>query len=197
MKLTTITQISVDGVMQGNGPSEYDRRAGFDRDGWAMDHFDADATAYVDERCRGAGAFLFGRRTYDIFAPYWGALPAGSGPIADAFNTKPKYVASATLTEPAWAGTTVLGGDLTAAVRALKAAPGGELQVHGSGALVRRLLAEDLVDELSLLVFPVVVGRGTRLFPADGPRIALDRVESRPFPKGISLEVYRPLGITS
>src|SRR5262245_50837688 len=115
-------------------------------------------------------------------------------PIAAALNTRPKYVASTTLTDPQWADTTVLSGDVAAAVGELKAKPGGELQVHGSGALIRWLLDNDLVDEIILLTYPVVVGQGTRLFPDTGPDLALDLVESRAFPKGITLQVYRPSG---
>jgi dihydrofolate reductase len=194
MKLTTTTQVSVDGVMQGNGPSEEDRMAGFERDGWAMGHFDNEAMTFVNQVYQRADAFLFGRRTYDIFAGYWGVMDPGSSPIADALNTKPKYVASTTLTEPRWADTTVLSGDLAAAIGELKAKPAGELQVHGSGALVRWLLENDLVDEMNLLTVPVVVGQGTRLFPDTGPDMALDLVEARVFPKGITLQVYRPAG---
>ena len=151
MRLTTTTQVSVDGVMQGNGPSEEDRMAGFERDGWAMGHFDNETRTFVDQVYQRADAFLFGRRTYDIFAGYWGVMDPGSGPIADALNTKPKYVVSNTLTEPGWADTTVLSGDLAAAIGELKAKPEGELQVHGSGALTRWLLENDLVDEMNLL----------------------------------------------
>jgi dihydrofolate reductase len=194
MKLATTTQVSVDGVMQANGPSEEERRAGFERDGWAMGHFDNESGTFVDQVYQRAGAFLFGRWTYERFAGYWGAMDPGSSPIADALNTKPKYVASNTLTESRWANTTVLSGDLVAAIGELKAKPGGELQVHGSGRLVRWLLGNDLVDEMNLLVVPVVVGQGTRLFPATGPAMALDLVESRAFPKGITLQVYRPAG---
>jgi dihydrofolate reductase len=194
MKLTTVTQVSVDGVMQGNGPSEQDRRSGFERDGWAMRYFDEEAMAFVNQVFERADAFLFGRRTFEIFAPYWGAMGPGSGPIADALNTRPKYVASATLTEPRWADSTVLSSDLAAAVRELKARPGGELQVHGSGALFRWLVENDLVDEMNLLVVPVVVGQGTRLFPSTGPDLALGLVEARAFPEGIVLQVYRPAG---
>jgi dihydrofolate reductase len=194
MKLTTVTQVSVDGVMQGNGPSEYDRRSGFERDGWAIGLFDHEAMTFVNQVFERADAFLFGRQTYDIFAPYWGAMDPGSGPIPDALNTKPKYVASNTLTESRWADTTILAGDLAAAIGELKAKPGGELQVHGSGALIRWLLEKDLVDELTLLVVPVVVGQGTRLFPDAGPDVALDLVDSRAFPQGITLQVYRPAG---
>jgi dihydrofolate reductase len=194
MRLTTTTQVSVDGVMQGNGPSEVERKAGFERDGWAMAHFDSEAMTFVEQLYHRADAFLFGRWTYDFFAGYWGAMDLGSGPIADALNTRPKYVASNTLTGPRWADTTVLSGDVAAAIGKLKAKPGGELQVHGSGRLVRWLLENDLVDEMNLLVCPVVVGQGTRLFPAAGPDIALDLAESRAFPKGIVLQVYRPAG---
>jgi dihydrofolate reductase len=194
MKLTTTTQVSVDGVMQGNGPSEVERRAGFERDGWAMGHFDSEAMRFVEQLYQRAGAFLFGRWTYDFFAGYWGVMELGSGPIADALNTRPKYVASNTLTEPRWADTTVLSGDLAAGIGELKAKQGGELQVHGSGALVRWLLENDLVDEMNLLIVPVVVGQGTRLFPGSGPDIALDLVQSRAFPKGVTLQVYRPAG---
>ena len=129
-----------------------------------------------------------------VFAGYWGVMDPGSGPIADALNTRPKYLASNTLTDPPWADTTVLSGDIAAAIGELKAKQGGELQVHGSGRLVRWLLEKDLVDEMNLLIVPVVVGQGTRLFPATGPDIALDLVESRAFPKGITIQVYRPAG---
>jgi dihydrofolate reductase len=109
-------------------------------------------------------------------------------------NRQPKYVVSTTLTEPRWAGTTVLSGDVAAAIGELKAKPAGELQVHGSGVLTRWLLENDLVDEINLLIVPVVVGQGTRLFPDTGPDIALDLVDSRAFPKGITIQVYRPTG---
>ena len=194
MKLTTTTQVSVDGVMQGNGGRHPDLDAGFERGGWARPLFDSDSMMFVNEVYQRADAFLFGRRTYEVFAGYWGVMDPGSGPIADALNTRPKYLASNTLTEPRWADTTVLSGDLAAAIGELKAKPGGELQVHGSGNLVRWLLDNQLVDEITLLVCPVVVGQGTRLFPDNGPDMALDLVESRAFPKGITIQVYRPAG---
>ena len=114
--------------------------------------------------------------------------------IGLALNTKPKYVASTTLTYPGWADTTVLSGDVAAAVRELKAKPGSELQVHGSGALIRWLLDNDLVDEINLFIFPVVVGQGTRLFPDTGRDRALELVESRTTPNGVTIQVYRPAG---
>jgi len=195
MKLTTNTQVSVDGVVQGNGgPEEEDLRRGFERGGWARPLFDNEALTFVNEFYQRADAFLFGRRTYELFAGYWGVREDLENPIVGALNTRPKYVASNTLTDPQWANTTVLSGDVAAAIRELKAKPGGELQVHGSGTLTRWLLANNLVDEIALLVCPVVVGQGTRLFPDTGPDIALDLVDSRAFPKGITLQVYRPAG---
>jgi dihydrofolate reductase len=195
MRLTTMTQVTVDGVMQGNGgASDEDRRNGFERGGWAMGVFDNETMTFINETYQRADAFLFGRRTYELFASYWGAMDPGSSPIADALNTRPKYVASTTLTEPRWAVTTVLSGDLAAAIGELKAKPGGELQVHGSGALIRSLLESDLVDQINLLIVPVVIGQGTRLFPDSGPDIALDLVDSRADSKGVTIQVYRPAG---
>jgi dihydrofolate reductase len=193
MKLTTTTNVSVDGVMQGLGGPDEDRRGGFERGGWALPLFDNEAETFLSDVYQRADAFLFGRRTYEIFAGYWGAR-ADSGPIAAALNTRPKYVASTTLTDPQWAGTTVLSGDVAAAVGELKAKPGGELQVHGSGNLVRWLLDNHLVDEITLLTYPVVVGQGTRLFPATGPDIALELVDSRATASGVTIQVYRPTG---
>ena len=194
MKLTTTTHVSVDGVMQGLGGSDEDRRDGFERGGWALPLFDDEAEAFTSQVYQRADAFLFGRRTYEIFAGYWGVMSDPDNPIAGPLNKQPKYVASTTLTDPQWAGTTVLSGDLAAAVGELKAQPGGELQVHGSGNLVRWLLDNHLVDEIILLTYPVVVGQGTRLFPAAGPDTALELVESRATPGGVIIQVYRPAG---
>jgi dihydrofolate reductase len=193
MKLTTTAQVSVDGVMQGPGGPEEDERGVFGRGGWA--HFDSEAGTAMDEIYLGADAFLFGRRTYEIFAGSWGTWDdPGDSPIWTALHTKPKYVASTTLTDPRWANSTVLAGDLTAAVGELKAKPGRELQVHGSGALFRWLLDNDLVDDINLFTFPVVVGQGTRLFPDTGRDRALELVGSRTTPSGVIIQVYRPAG---
>ncbi len=140
MKVTTTTNVSVNGVMQGLGGPDEDRRGGFERGGWQRPpgRFDAELGAFIVEVYQRADAFLFGRWTYELFA------------------------ASTTLTDPQWANTTVLSGDVAAAVGELKAEPGGELQVHGSGNLVRWLLDNRLVDEITRLTYPVVVGQGTR-----------------------------------
>jgi dihydrofolate reductase len=194
MKLTTTTHVSLDGVMQGLGGADEDRRGGFERGGWALPLFDNEAATFLDQVYQRADAFLFGRRTYEIFAGYWGVMDPSENAIAEALNTRPKYVASTTLTDPQWADTTILSGDVAAAIRELKAKPADELQVHGSGNLVRWLLDNHLVDEITLLTYPVVVGQGTRLFPDTGPDTALDLVDSRAFPKGVTLQVYRPTG---
>jgi dihydrofolate reductase len=195
MKLTTTTMVSVDGVMQGLGGPDEDRSGGFERGGWAAPLFDNEAGTFLNQVYERADAFLFGRRTYEIFAGSWGAMAdPGGNPIWTALNTRPKYVASTTLTEPRWADTTVLSRDVATAVGELKAKRGGELQVHGSGGLIRWLLDNQLVDEITLFVCPVVVGQGSRLFPDTGPDIALELVESRSTPKGVTIQVYRPTG---
>jgi dihydrofolate reductase len=195
MKLTTTTFVSVDGVMQGIGGPDEDRSGGFERGGWTTPLWDSEAGAVLSDIYARADAFLFGRRTYEIFAGSWGMVDDPSiNPIATALHTRPKYVASNTLTDPQWADTTVLSGDLASAVAKLKAAPGGELEVHGSGALIRWLLDNELVDELNIFIFPAVVGQGTRLFPETGPDTALELVESRATPKGVTIQVYRPAG---
>jgi len=195
MKLTTITNVSVDGVMQGLGRSDEDRRGGFERGGWALPLFDHEAETFLGQVYQRADGFLFGRRTYEIFADSWGVMPnPDSNSIAGPLNKRPKYVASNTLTDPKWADTTVLSGDVAAAVREMKAKPAGELQVHGSGNLVRWLLDNHLVDEITLLTYPVVIGQGTRLFPDNGPDTALDLVGLQAFTSGITIQVYRPGG---
>jgi dihydrofolate reductase len=198
MKLTTVTHVTLDGVMQGLGASDEDRRGGFERGGWAIPLFAGEAATFLDEVFQRADAFLFGRRTYEIFAGSWGTgswgANEGDNPISVALNSRPKYVASTTLTDPQWADTTVLSGDLAAAIGELKDKAGGELQVHGSGNLIRWLLDNQLVDEIILLTYPVVVGQGTRLFPDTGPDTALDLVDSRATPEGITIQVYRPSG---
>ena len=194
MKLTTNTNVSVDGVMQGLGGPEEDRWGGFERGGWAMPHFDSETAALIGQVYQRADAFLFGQRTYKVFAGSWGAMADSDDPIALALNTKPKYVASTTLTDPGWADTTVLSGDVAAAVGGLKAEPGGELQVVGSLSVARLLLGDGLVDELTLLTYPVVVGQGRRLFPDPGPDLALELVESRATANGVIFQVYRTAG---
>lgn len=197
MKLTTITHVTVDGVMQGLGGADEDRRGGFERGGWALPLFERDdeGGAFLDQVFARADAFLLGRKTYEIFAASWGTwADPGDSPIWTALNTKPKYVASTTLNDPKWADTTVLAGDLGAAIGEMKSQPEGELQVHGSGRLFRWLLDNELVDEITLLVYPMVIGQGTRLFPETGPDMAFELIDSRATSEGVIIQVYRPTG---
>ena len=197
MRLTTVTHVSLDGVMQGLGGSEEDRRGGFERGGWALPliNDDHEGLKFLGEIFARADAFLLGRRTYEIFAGSWGTWDdPGDSPIWTALNTRPKYVASTTLRDPGWSNTTVLSGDMGVSIANLKAETGGELQVHGSGNLVRWLFENEFVDEITLLIYPLVVGQGTRLFADPGPDAALELVESRATSRGVTIQVYRPSG---
>jgi len=194
MKLTTITNVSVDGVLQGLGGADEDRRVGFERGGWALPLFDDEGATFLSQVYQRADEFLFGRRTYEIFAGSWGAGMDPGNPVGEALNTRPKYVASTTLSDPQWAHTTVLSGDVAAAIGELRDGPDGELQVWGSGTLIRWLLDHRLVDEIVVLTYPVVVGQGTRLFPATGQDTGLELVDARSTPKGLTIQTYRTTG---
>jgi len=194
MQLTVTTFLSVDGVYQGPGGPDEDRSGGFDRGGWLVPHFDEATGEFMDSIFQRVDAFLLGRRTYDIFAASWPNATDAEDTVANRLNTLPKYVASTTLKDPEWANTSVLEGDLVSAVRKLKDRDGRELQVHGSGALVRFLLENDLVDRLDLLVFPVIVGAGRRLFPDSGIATGLVLDESRTTASGVTISLYRPTG---
>jgi dihydrofolate reductase len=194
MKLTVTTFVSIDGVMQGPGGPDEDRRGDFSRGGWVAPYFDDEGGSYMASVFDKVDAFLLGRRTYEIFAGFWPKVTDPDDPIANPLNVRPKYVASNTLTDPQWGPVTVLSGDVPAAVARLKEQPGGELQVHGSGALVRTLHENDLVDEYRILIFPVVVGEGQRLFADRGVATGLSLVDTRTTPSGVSIHVYRPTG---
>ena len=192
MKLTATMMLTVDGVYQGPGGPDEDRRDGFDRGGWVAPFFDEATGAFVTSVFERADALLLGRRTWEIFEAYWPHHDEGD-PVSHGINVLPKYVASSTLEDSTW-NTHVLDDDVEAAIRELKARPGRELQVHGSGELLRWLLERDLVDELYLEVYPVVVGAGRRLFPERGQTHSLELVDSRSTPSGVTLQTYRPTG---
>ena len=195
MKLTTTTWVSVDGVMQGLGDADEDRRGGFERGGWAMPLADPEVEAALNDVYTGADAFLFGRWTFEVFANSWGTIPEmRDSAVGRALNSKPKYVVSSTLTNPQWAETTVITGDLAGAVGGLREKPGGTLLVPGSASLSRWLLANDLVDEINLFLAPVIIGQGLRLFPETGPDKALELIESEVKSNGVIVQVYRPDG---
>ena len=192
MKLIASMMVSLDGVYQGPGGPDEDRSNGFDRGGWTAAYADEEGHRYLKEMFERADGFLLGRRTWQIFEGYW-PHHHGDDPISHNLNVLPKYVPSTTLKDPGW-NTKVIDGDVEAAVRDLKAKPGRELQVHGSGDLLRWLLDRDLLDELNLRVYPVVIGEGRRLFPEHGQTHNLELVESVSVPSGVMLQTYRPAG---
>jgi dihydrofolate reductase len=192
MRLTATMMLTLDGVYQGPGGPDEDRSGGFERGGWVAAFFDEAAGEFVDEVFERADAFLLGRKTWQIFESYWPHHNDGD-PVSHGLNVLSKFVPSSTLKDPGW-NTQVIGGDVEAAVRKLKSAPGREVQVHGSGELLRWLLERDLVDELNLEVFPVILGEGRRLFPEQGQAHRLELVASRTTPAGATLQTYRTAG---
>jgi len=189
-KLVSQIFVSLDGVYQAPGGPQEDTRDGFEQGGWTVPYSDDDFGRFVTEVFDSVDAFLLGRRTYDIFAGYWPKVTDPTDPIASKLNALPKYVASSTLTDPEWAGATVIGGDLAKEVTALKERTDGELQVHGSGALLQSLLALDLVDTVHLMTFPVVLGAGRRLFAEGSVPTAFKHTGGLITSKGVSIQSY-------
>jgi len=195
MSMTTTSWVSVDGVMQGLGAADEDRRGGFERGGWAMPYADPEVEDALNAVYDRADAFLFGSWTYEVFAASWGSVPEMmDSAIGRALNSKPKYVASDSLRDPQWAGTTVISADSTAAVAAVARGGSGEVLAPGGRTLIRWLLAHDLADAVNLFVAPVVVGQGERLFPENGPDRALELTESKVMSNGVMVLTYRPSG---
>ncbi|MEV7521921.1 dihydrofolate reductase family protein [Streptomyces sp. NPDC091371] len=194
-KLTLTTFLTLDGVMQAPGGPDEDRSGGFAYGGWVVPYADEGMGEFVSEVFGRAGAFLLGRRTYEIFAGYWPQHDDPADPVAGKLNRLPKYVASTTLKEPAWGPATVLDGEqLQSEIVRVKDGLDGELQVHGSGQLAQWLLARDLVDELNLQVFPVFLGAGRRLFPTGGLPTAFELTGSRTTSSGIAIHTYQLKG---
>jgi dihydrofolate reductase len=188
--LVVTTFVTLDGVMQAPGGPAEDTDGGFAHGGWLVPHFDEALGMQMNEWFAPAEDFLLGRRTYEIFASHWPHVQ-GDDPVTVGLQTKTKHVASRTLTSLDWDTARLIEGDVAEEVARLKAADGGELQVHGSHGLIQTLLAADLVDELRLIVFPVVVGSGKRLF-GDGAVPRTWRLEScTPSSTGALMCVYR------
>ncbi|MCX4681166.1 dihydrofolate reductase family protein [Streptomyces sp. NBC_01433] len=195
MKLVLQEFLSLDGVAQGPGSPEEDTSDGFTRGGWLVPHLDDAFMRIVTGWIGDVDAFLFGRRTYDNFARDWPKMNNPDDPIAARLNGLPKYVASRSLTEADWEPTTILSGDVAARVAELKQQPGGELQIHGSACLAASLLADGLIDEVRLMVAPVVVGSGRRLFPDNGVQAGLRLLSSETTPSGVVAQVYESTGL--
>jgi dihydrofolate reductase len=191
-RIIAITQVTLDGVMQGPGGPEEDPRNGFTLGGWAMPFFDETGSQAIGETIAGEFDMLLGRRTYEIFASYW--PHQGDNPIAKAFNRATKYVVTRTLDQIDWKPSQRLGSDVVNELRRLKASDGPEFHVWGSGNLLQTLIAAELVDEHRLWVFPVVLGQGNRLFEKGLPPHGHSLVATRSTPSGVLLNTYRPAG---
>jgi dihydrofolate reductase len=193
VKLTAMVFVTLDGVYQGPGGTKEDQRGGFDRGGWQAPFSDEETGRFITAAYERMDAMLLGRVTFDIWEPYW-PLHDGGDPVSHGINVKPRYVPSTTRTESAWQNTHFLGGDVEAAVRELKAQPGRDLLLQGSGKLLRWLLERDLVDELHLAIYPVILGDGLRLFPEQGQSHRLEVLSTATSPNGVMLQTYRPAG---
>ncbi|KUH40557.1 MULTISPECIES: dihydrofolate reductase family protein [Streptomyces] len=193
-QLTLTAFLSLDGVMQAPGGREEDPSDGFDHGGWLVPFADEDMGRFMVEVFDRADAFLLGRRTYEIFAGYWPQVTDPDDPIASRLNTLPKHVVSRTLDRVDWHGSRLVEGDLVEAVTRLKEGPGREVQVHGSARLAQGLIAHGLLDRLNLLVFPVFLGSGRRLFPEGGTPTAFELTGHRTTGTGATIQTYRPTG---
>jgi dihydrofolate reductase len=183
--------MSLDGVVQAPGGPEEDAGGGFRHGGWQMDYSDDLGHQWVLEYIEGAGGFLLGRRTYEIFAGHWPNASEDQQVIAEPLNTKPKFVATTTLSAPLeWQNSTVLQGELAEAVTALKQEDGGDLHVIGSAQLVRSLIELDLLDELRLSIHPLVLGGGKGILPADGALRRLRLVDCETSSTGVIFATY-------
>ena len=185
--------ISLDGVVQGPGGPDEDRDGGFAHGGWAAPYIDDEVLVRAIGVAARADALLLGRRTYEEFAATW-PLAAADDPIGSRWNAVRKFVASWTLTSVRWQNSRLLDGDIAAAVAELKKSDGGEIQVHGSGQLVQTLLAHDLVDELQMVVIPVVIGSGKRLFGSGTVPARFDLVASATTRSGVVVGRYARAG---
>nr|UDM84213.1 dihydrofolate reductase family protein [Streptomyces sp.] len=192
MRLVLQEFLSLDGVSQGPGAPDEDTSDGFTRGGWFVPHVDEEFEGYAGRWLGQADALLFGRRTYTNFARDWPQMT--EHPFAATMNGLPKYVVSQTLTKAEWNPSTILSGDIPAQVAEVKRRPGRELQIHGSARLGQSLLAAGLVDELRLVIAPVVVGTGRRLFPDGGAPAGLRLVSNETTSRGLAIHVYESTG---
>jgi dihydrofolate reductase len=193
-KLVVGTFLTLDGVMQAPGGPNEDRDGGFRHGGWLVPYFDEKMGEIMTEWTMRAGAYLLGRKTYEIFAGSWPNSTDPADEIATALNTRPKFVASRTLDRVTWNNSTLLKADVTEEVAKLKAQEGGEIQVHGSGDLLQTLLGHDLIDTVRIWQFPVVLGTGKRLFGKGTIPGAFRLIDTQLATTGAVLHVYERAG---
>ena len=192
MRIVVFESVTLDGVMQAPGRQDEDLRGGFSHGGWAAPYSDEVLGKVAGEGMAKSGALLFGRRTYEDFYGIWPNQP-GDNPFTAVLNNAQKYVASTTMQEPLpWSNSTLLAGDAAESVASLKKDAGADVVVLGSGELVQTLMRSHLVDEWVLLVHPLVLGSGTRLFRDGGPNEALRLVDTKTTTKGVVIATYRP-----
>jgi dihydrofolate reductase len=190
-KLIANEWMTLDGVVQAPSYADEDTSGGFEHGGWHSRYFDDLSMGWVVENVGGAGGFLLGRGTYEMFAAHWPNASDEEQALAEPLNTKPKYVASTTLAEPLeWQNSTLLRGDIAQAVAALKAEDGSDLHVIGSPGLVQSLIEHDLLDELQVMIDPIVVGGGKRFFRDDGALRSLQLAESQTTSTGAIIATY-------
>jgi len=192
-KLVVSEFLTLDGVMQGPGDPNEDRSGGFDQGGWQLAFFDDVFGRTLLDGFANAGGFLLGRRTYEIFAAYWPNQPA-EDPVAGPLNSLPKHVVSTTLQEPlAWQNSNLISGSVADEVASLKDQPGKEIQVIGSGELVQTLIRNELVDEYRLMIHPIVLGNGKRLFREGGTPARMRLVDTKTTTTGVLILTYEPM----
>ena len=191
-RVVTFTSVTLDGVMQAPGRPDEDRRGGFEHGGWAAPYSDPVMAEVAAEGMAQRGALLFGRRTYEDFAAVWPTMPQPN-PFTDVLNNTQKYVASRTLKEPLpWQNSTLLPGDAADAVAELRKQEGAVLTILGSGELIRSLMRRGLIDRYVLLIHPLVLGSGRRLFPDGGALARLRLVDVKPTSTGVLIATYEP-----
>jgi dihydrofolate reductase len=194
VRLTATTFVTLDGVLQSPGAPQEDPSGGFDLGGWLPPLFDDETGQYMNEVFDQADAFLLGRKTYEAMAGYWPSVDDPAIRVGVQLNSLPKHVVTSTLNELSWQGSVPISGDIPQLVSELKRAPGKEVQIHGSGALVRSLMPLGLIDAFRLISFPVVLGRGQRLFADGVPPVAMRLADSRSTTGGIVMHTYEVVG---